>query len=134
MLNQIDNTLISLTAIDQIPKGVPKHVYDRILELNQGRTGDLAFQLDIKISARVMLTSNVDISDRLINGQIGTIVYVYTRQNVASKIVYVIFDDQKAGSEKIKSDRIAQQYRAVPIERVTTDIRTSEKKNFFSYY
>lgn len=74
-----------------------------------------------------MLTSNVDISDKLINGQIGTVACVIT-QNDSIKIIYIAFDNQSAGATKIRSDRLAQQLHAVPIERVTTEIKTNEKK------
>ena len=127
MLNNLDNLLITVNAIDQVPKEVPSHVYDRILNLNQARTGGLAFQLLIKISARVMLTSNVDISDKLINGQLGTVAHVSMHNN-SIKTIYVVFDNENAGTNKIKSDRLAQQLNAIPIDRVTTEIRTNEKK------
>ena len=80
MLNIIDSHLTCVEAIDQVPKEVPVHVYDKILNLSQAKTGGLAYQLDIKIGARVMLTSNINISDKLINGQIGSVVYFF-RQN-----------------------------------------------------
>ena len=114
-------------SIDQVPKEVPVNVYDKILNLSQAKTGGLAFQLDIKIGARVMLTSNINICDKLINGQIGSVVY-FLKQDSEIKAIYVKFDDGHAGCEKIKTDRLAQQYSAVPIERITTEIRTIENK------
>ena len=112
MLNNLNDPLITIDAIDQVPKEVPSHVYNKIQNLNQSRTGGLAFQLSLKISARVMLTSNVDISDKLINGQIGTIVSVVTK-NGSIKTVYIQCDNQNVGTSKIKSDRVAQQLNAV---------------------
>ena len=46
-----------------------------------------------------MLTNNVDISDRLINGQIGTVEQILVNE-VSQKptIVYVKFDDEGAGN------------------------------------
>lgn len=44
-------------------------------------TGGLDSDIYIKETARVMLTTNIDIADRLINGQLGTIVRVEVNQN-----------------------------------------------------
>ena len=48
-------------------------MYVNVLNKNQSETGGLAGKLELKINARVMLTVNVDVNDRLINGQIGTV-------------------------------------------------------------
>ena len=127
MLNSLDNPLIVIDTIDQVPKEVPFRIYEIIKNLNQSKTGGLAFQLSLKIGARIMLTSNVDISDKLINGQIGTIVNIVT-SNHSIKTIYIEFDNDNVGINKMQSDRLAQQLNAVPIERVTTEIRTNEKK------
>ena len=74
MLDRTNGQVTPLVALDQIPKGVPNYVYEKVLTSSQSKTGGLAYHLEIKIGARVMLTSNIDIPDRLINGQIGTIV------------------------------------------------------------
>lgn len=71
-----------------------------------------------KESARVMLTNNVDISDRLINGQLGTISKISVN-GVSQKptIVYVKFDDEVAGDLLINKsgDLFAIENRLVPI-------------------
>ena len=41
--------------------------------MSQDKTAGLAQNLVLKQQARIMLTANIDISDRLINGQLGTI-------------------------------------------------------------
>ena len=46
-----------------------------------------------------MLTVNIDISDRLINGQIGTVSFIECEDSCA-KIEYIKFDDIKAGVKK----------------------------------
>ena len=44
-----------------------------------------------------MLTSNIDIADRLINGQIGTVVKIDTNPNTQKpSIIYIRFDDNAA--------------------------------------
>jgi len=44
-----------------------------VKNLKQSDTGGLAAELDLKINARVMLITKINIEDRLINGQLGTV-------------------------------------------------------------
>ena len=74
-----------------------------------------------------MLTSNVDIADKLINGQIGTVVNVIIK-NESVITIYVRFDSDNVGTNKKRSDRLAMELDAVPINRVTTEIKTNDKK------
>ena len=64
----------------------------------QMSTGGLARELKVKVNARVMLTSNVDISDELTNSQIGTVFSVKVVNGKVSK-VYVKLDDETTGIE-----------------------------------
>jgi len=45
-----------------------------VLARGRSKTGGLDYELHLKETARVMFTANIDISDRLINGQIDTVV------------------------------------------------------------
>ena len=74
-----------------------------------------------------MLTYNVDTSDKLSNGQIGTIVYIKI-QNDNVNTVYVRFDKPNIGLNKRVGDNLAAQYDGVPIKKITVDIRTNVKK------
>lgn len=62
-----------LQALDQYPKNVSRHEIQRVLSKGRSYTGGLDFEVSVKEGARVMLTNNVDIFDRLINGQLGTV-------------------------------------------------------------
>ncbi len=101
-------------------------MYEKILILNQVKTGGLSYQLTTNVGSRVMLTSNIDIQDRLINGQIGTIVY-FDRHNDHVKMIYVRFDDEQASSSKKADNGLAHQLNAVPIERITVDIKVNAR-------
>ena len=89
--------MVSFDAMDQLPKGVTlfeeEPVSLRARKLAD--TGNLSSRLELKIGARVMLINNIDISDRLINGQIGVVKYI---KSVAGKLtkIYVSFDDNPA--------------------------------------
>ena len=47
-----------------------------------------------------MLTSNIDISEKLINGKIGTVSYVPSHKGIVKKI-YVNFDDRNANGKTL---------------------------------
>ncbi|KXJ10338.1 ATP-dependent DNA helicase PIF1 [Exaiptasia diaphana] len=69
-LSQLPGTLFNLRAADQYPSNVSKTDIERVLSKGRSDTGGLDYDIHIKEGARVMLTSNIDIADRLINGQI----------------------------------------------------------------
>ena len=49
---------------------------EEVLNRNQSNTGELAQLLGIKVNGRVMLTVNIDVNDRLVNGQLGTVMHI----------------------------------------------------------
>ena len=66
-LMQIQIPLHQLTAIDQCPPDVSKEDIDRVLATGRSETGGVDRDMIlVKETARVMLTTNVDIADRLI--------------------------------------------------------------------
>ena len=68
---------------------------------NQSETGGLASTLKIKSNVRVMLTMNVDLQDRLIDGQSGTVKHIEINDQHNISKVYIKFDDNKAGLKRI---------------------------------
>ena len=108
----------TIPALDTFPENVPANVIENALNnRTQMSTGGLARELKIKVNTRIMLTSNVDISDELTSGQIGTVFSVKVIDGRVSK-VYVKFDDVTTGSNKMKSDHYSRVNMAVPIERI----------------
>ena len=73
------------------------------------KTGNLESQLKLKISAQVMLTSNLGIDDRLVNALVATVKQIKYKNNAVS-VVYVKFNDNNAGREAMQSDVTAQQH------------------------
>ena len=122
MLNSNQNSLRSISAIDDLPKKVSKDVIEKALNRNQSETGGLAKILEIKINARVMLTVNIDIADRLINGQIGTVMHISSDVNGQILKIYIKFDDVHAGLKKTNTDPFARQRKWVPIEKAESSI------------
>ena len=68
MLTRNENIQHCIPAIDELPKNVQTTVINKALNHNQCETGGLAGLFNTKVNARVMLTVNIDIADRLING------------------------------------------------------------------
>ena len=62
------------------------------------QTANLPAKLKLCVGARVMLTDNVSVSDRLINGSLGTIKHLDRRSKPLCSTIYVKFDDSKAGN------------------------------------
>ena len=61
-------------------------------------TGNLAKELKIKVGARVMITPNIDVSDGLTNGVMGTIVNILKDgEEVNVKVTLVKFDNSNVG-------------------------------------
>ena len=73
MLEKIDAPSVNLIATDKYPQNVSSSLLQKALSRSHSQTGGLHKELMIKKSARVMLTTNIDIEDRLINGLIGTV-------------------------------------------------------------
>ena len=98
---------------------------------SQWLLGGLDYEFQIKETARVMLTSNINIADRLINGQIGTVVKIHINPSTQKpSIIYTMFDDNKAGVNLINTgnDQYARQHRVEPITPILVKIKVRPNK------
>ena len=128
MLDSLPGGLITIPAKDDIPKNCSMKDVLEAQNRKQSNTGGLAVLLKVKVNARVMVTTNVDLSDRLINGQIGTVKYFGLNQNEVDTI-YIAFDDTSAGQKRINgNDVIARNNRWVPIRIGKTSIYISKNR------
>ena len=80
---------------------------------------NFSMNLELKVGARVMMIYNVCISDKLVNGQFGTVLDIIADKEGEPEAIIVSFDDPEAGIEQQRqfksiSDRYSDQ-RGCPI-------------------
>ena len=76
VLNDLRDELYTIIVTDKVPDNCKYQMTLMQAAQNQKETitGDLAILLNLRNSANVMLIVNIDIQDRLINGQSGIVV------------------------------------------------------------
>ena len=82
--------------------------------LSSKLTGGL---LQLKKDARVMITTNIDLNDRLVNGLFGT-VYDFGFINSSIIRVYLKLDDKNAGKKAMLKDSYALDHQVMSIQMV----------------
>ena len=94
------------------------------------KTGNLLGKLKICVGARVMLTSNINTSDKLINGSTGEVKYILMPRGGNNLVgsIYVKFDDPNAGNS-LKNNRLKDELKhCVPITAITKTFPYSSRK------
>ena len=121
MLNQLAGLPIEIEAIDIVPSNCGFTESNIIVAQNRkpSDTGDLVKCLKLKLEAKVMLTVNLDVRERLINGQIGVVKHLEFIKNKVS-LIYIKFDDPDAGKKLTTKNSTARIHNWVPIERHET--------------
>ena len=109
VLNYLPGELYTVDADDTVPDKFkyPLAMIEAAQNQKQTNTGGLAKLLELKIGAKVMLTVNVDIQDRLINGQTGNIEHIEFVQGTVRK-VYVKFSDEQGGIRAMRSSYLGR--------------------------
>ena len=89
--------------------------------------GGLAQKLTIKLQTKNMLTSNIDVSDKLGNGQSGSIQHWKQNNNGNVFTIYLKMGDENAGLSATRSDLSVSQHNLVPVRRIEKEITINSK-------
>ena len=97
MLNKLPGDLVAINTIDTIHATIAftQCQVKTAQNYKQSETGDLVRLLTLKPESKVMLSVDINIQDRLINGQMGVVKYFKTVDNVDK------FDDPEADRKLI---------------------------------
>ena len=108
-LNTVDTQLLLIDETDENPMDIvlSQSQIDAIKKMSEA--GNLESQLKLKIGTQVMLTSNLDINDRLVNGLVGTVKQIKYKNNEVS-VVYMKFNNNNEEREAMQSDVTARQH------------------------
>ena len=95
------------------------------------KTRNLLKVLKIKVGARVILTNNIDVSDGLTNGAMGTVANIIATTSSHIETILVRFDNTDVGSDAIAKSKYKHICAdAVPIKRLQATFYVHEKVSF----
>ena len=130
MLAENSNPLVTIRAIDKLSPDTSETQKEKCIRgKSQMQLGGLATVFEVKLESNVMLTQNVDVSDRLANGQTGVVRHMkFNPGNSRPKSIYVSFDDRSAGINIQRTDQYANANQCVPLTE--TEARVQVGVNF----
>ena len=120
IMNMATNPIFTINAYDaNADNHTGAFKYTLSDDLDVGKTGNMLKTLKIWVGARVMLTANLDVDDKLCNGSEGTVKYIHIRTTISSAkhggTIYVLFDDDKSGNKRKLHSLPDELQRCVPI-------------------
>ena len=123
VLDTMPGELHRVNAIDNIPVDCkyPLQYIVSAKNKKQTDTGSLEKCLELKLGAKVMVTVNIVIKDRHINGQVGEVFGFKIFDNIVDE-VYVKFQDPQIGRKVMMSNQFTRANCVVSIEKCEADI------------
>ena len=118
---------VTIKALDQ-PKDTHTFLLDITMPKNKANTGGLVGELHLAVGAKEMLVVNIDISDGLVNGALGTVSGIVTTSSQITTIL-VKFNSDRVGTAAIQKSHFKQDYPdCVPITKHETSFRIGKNK------
>ena len=120
VMNTATNAIFTINAVDgRADNHTGAFPYNLSDDLEPGKTGNMKRSLRIWVGARVILTANLDVDDKLCNGSEGVVKYIHVRTTISSAkhggTIYVKFDHEKAGNKRKSNDLPEELRDCVPI-------------------
>ena len=99
---------------------------------NPCETGNLQKLLSVKINARVMITTNIDVADGLTNGAMDTVTNIVIEQTTGKmSVILVAFDSEHVGQETWYTSVYSSIHQnAVPIHQTQVTFPVDKKASF----
>ena len=96
---------------------------------NPHETGNLKKVLTVKINARVMITTNIDVTDGLTNGAMGTVTNVVIDETTGKiSTILVTFDSKHVGQEAMHTSVYnSRNQNAVPLYQAQATFHIQKK-------
>ncbi|XP_078619175.1 uncharacterized protein LOC144886422 [Branchiostoma floridae x Branchiostoma japonicum] len=114
-LNKLSNMVFHIKAIDS-KKDILTNTTTVAIPPKQSGLREI---LSIATGSRVMVTTNIDVSDGLVNGSLGTVIAI-DNTGLEVHTILVRFDSDNAGKQTISNSQYKQTYPdAVPIKKQT---------------
>ena len=119
MLEATPGELCTIIAIDST-KDKNTNLFQVKVPDDPQKTGRLMKMLKLKVGTRVMLTQNIDVTDGLTNGAMGTVKQIIMKEGDA-KCILVVFDHPKVGEQAKKKSQFKHICKeSVPVSKVLT--------------
>ena len=101
------------------------------MDKGQSETGRLAYVLELKVVAKLMVTVNTDLDDRILSGQLGTVKHILKSKKGSVTKIYIASDDNQTTLKNMSKDVFGRQKLWVSTERAQTNIRIRSSKDTF---
>ena len=123
--DQLNHLEIKMESIDVFPDSTSMHLQTSVSSRSCSTTAGLSSLWKLKKGVRIIITSNIDLADRLINGQFGVEFEIAYIDSSITK-AYVKLDDQNSGKNTMSKDLFSSKYKVVPIQRIETNVIISK--------
>ena len=119
--------LYRVNAIDNISADCKYPLQSIVSAQNSTQTDTVGLEkcLELKVGAKVMVTVNIEIKDRLINGRVGEVIGFKIIDNIINE-VNTKFEDPQIGRKAIMFNQCTRANCVMPIEKCEVDIPISK--------